>query len=120
MILGRNRRLEILRRAREILSVKDNWGTKKLRNLSYPGTPKYCVLGALEQAAYDTGYAEQNSSAFGAYGLGYQLGKEMSLTKYARTKYGMAPWRVNDKRGYEVTLQMLDDYIVEVEEGRAL
>lgn len=122
-MIARNVRLGILRRAREILGVKDNWGKKYLRQFDKDGAPRYCVLGAIEQAAYDTGYLELDESrAFSeitAKGLGYRLGRELSLDIYAKERYGLTAWRVNDGRGYEETLRMLDAYIVEVEEGRA-
>lgn len=122
-MIARNVRLEILRRAREIIGVKENWTTKYLRKMEN-GAPRYCVLGAIEQAAYDVGYIDPTKVgrkfADGNENTGgYLLGKELSLNEFARERHGSAPWQVNDRLGYETTLKMLDDYIVEIEEGRA-
>lgn len=39
---------------------------------------------------------------------------------YAKERYGVTQaFNVNDSNGYEAVMKMLDDYIVEVEEGRA-
>ena len=121
-MIARNVKIEILRRAREILSVKDNWTTKHLRRFSPDGAPQYCVLGAIEQASYDVGYATPNDASFvdgDQQRGGYLLGSQLSLDTYARERFKRTPWAVNDSYGYEATMRMLDDYIVEVEEGRA-
>jgi hypothetical protein len=122
IVVAENMRLAILKRAREILSVKERWGKTHLRRNTGPnGAPQYCVLGACEQAFYDLGYKHTPGVlpfTEDMQGLGYVLGKELSLSAYARERYGMAPWRVNDRLGYEKTVEMLDEYIEEVEAGR--
>lgn len=121
-MIARNVRLEILRRAREILSDSSNWTTKHLRRFGPDGAPRYCVLGAIEQASYDVGYATETAQSFRDGDQdkgGYLLGNELSLDTYARERYDRTPWSVNDSFGYEATMRMLDEYIVEVEEGRA-
>lgn len=136
-------RLMILRRAREIISDVRNWNTGSLRIdvLEPDGTarPTYCVLGAIEQAAYDTQLAtEQPDNSFDdsywnendphSAPLGYLLGSDLSLDTFAGETYGYtertirglrSAFGVNDELGYETTLEMLDRYIVEVEQGRA-
>lgn len=122
--MARNTRLEILRRAREILSDPTRWTKQTLRRFT-DGEEQYCVAGALERAAYDLGYANETSQAFdngdvdGNGPLGYLLSGEMSLSTFSEEKYEKPPWSVNDQRGYETTMELLDTYIVEVEEGRA-
>ena len=122
--MARNVRLSILKRAREILSDVSNWTTQELREI-IDGKPKYCVLGAIERAAYDLGYAKETDgrpfqSYEGGEPLAYRLGDDLSLNTYAAERYGQTnAWNVNDNEGYETTMDMLDTYIVEVEEGRA-
>lgn len=117
--IARNMKLSLLRRAREILSDRDSWGTRRLRQEGPGGKVQYCALGALEQAAYDLGFAEPGEDAFdGSNGIAYNLGSQLSLEAYAERTFRTNVWRVNDGRGYESTLLMFDGYIKEVEEGR--
>lgn len=124
--MARNTRLGILRRAREILSDESHWTKGVLRKKQIGGETQYCVAGALEQAAYDLGYAEQQASSFddgdwlGQGPLGFLLSGEVSLNTYSSQTYGALPWSINDRNGYEKAVELLDGYIVEVEEGRAL
>lgn len=104
-------RLNILVRAREILSDKENWTTGLLRRRS---TGQYCLLGACEQAVYDLGLAKQQADAFEGYEDSFDafaLGRDLSLYTYAQEKYGASPDSVNDRQGYEPTMKLLDEYI---------
>lgn len=126
--MARNVRLSILKRAREILSDVSSWTTEELRVI-IDGKPKYCVLGAIEQAAYDLNYADASAGSLarpfvdagdGQGPLAYRLGDDLSLNTFAQEEYGEPnAYNVNDNRGYDTTMRMLDRYIVEVEEGRA-
>jgi len=111
--------LGILGRARAILSNPDNWGTADLRRSNVSGKTQYCVLGAIEQAAYDLGLKTPGPAAFKGMSddfSGYALGEEISLYEYSKKKYnGLNPFQVNDTRGYEKTLELLDGYIDEVQ-----
>ncbi len=128
--MARNVRLEILRRTREILSDKDNWTTSYLRYKDDHGKARYCLVGAMERAAYDLGIAkEQEGNSFddsewlddGEGPLGYRLANDISIDTYVsetyRGRYEKA-FNVNDAEGYEAAMQLLDSYIVEVEAGR--
>ncbi len=117
-VSARNVKLSLLRRAREIISDRDRWTQQYLRT-EKDGKERFCVLGAIEKAAYDLGLAEPPDRPFdGAGSLGYQLGDDLSLETYAAERYECAAWSVNDSLGYETTLEMLDGYIGEVEAGR--
>lgn len=121
--MTRNNKLTILQRAREILSVRSSWTQNRLYGV-VNGVPQYCLLGAIEQAAYDTGLA-QPLHPFDSYSeededgeiilereeLGYRLGPDLRLEEYAIKQFGQAPVSVNDQQGYEKTLQLLDEYI---------
>jgi hypothetical protein len=116
--MTKNNRLNILRRAREIISDPRRWASKTLRD--YDGTQeRFCVIGACEQAAYDLGLAQAGPDAFlgredGTALNGYDLGEDLALTEYSRRQYGDVPWAVNDRRGHESTIELLDRFIAEV------
>ena len=117
--MTKKNRLAILTRAREILSNPYNWASGVLRkegwdskgNLSY----RYCALGAVEQAAYDLGLAEEDYRAFrgGGAAMGYRLGNEIGLEEYAIKTRRMNVPNVNDTLGWEPTLLLLDEFIAE-------
>lgn len=123
--MSKNTKLSILRRARKILSNPMKWGKGNLYNEEQD---TYCLLGACERAAYDLGLFTEDpgnsfdNGDFGGEGLGYVLGKDLSLYEYTAERYQTraftAPYQVNDRLGYDETLKFLDSYIVEVEQGR--
>jgi len=113
-------RLAILRRAREILSSPLNWTTNDLRKKTPGGGYQYCVLGALERAAYDLRLANEGPAAFAGSEEsdnlnGYKIGEAVSLYDYSYAEYDRKPYGVNDTLGYEETLKMLDGYIDKVQ-----
>lgn len=127
--MARNVRLEILKRTRQILSVKDNWTQSYLRYRTDTGRYKYCLVGAMERAAYDLGYAKEDPGnrfdesdwqGDGGGPLGYRLASDVSIDTYANEQYGVtAAFNYNDQNEYEQVMRMLDEYIEEVEQGRA-
>lgn len=111
---NKTKRLAVVRRARKILSDKDRWTKQRLRVKRRNVEPRYCVLGAIEQATYELGYAEPTGRAFredeSRPNSGYMLGRQMSLSEFSKRKYGMLPFSVNDTLGWEAVLELLDDY----------
>lgn len=127
--LTKKNRVAILARAREIISDKKRWTTKKLRR-KRGDQYQYCLLGACEQAAYDLGIIEPTGKAFreqikgtltkpAEEGLGYRLGMDLSLYEYSKETRQAAPFRVNDDYGHEAAVKLLDDYLAEVKKGKA-
>lgn len=121
--MTKKNRLAILKRARAIITPKSRWTKGRLRRKTSDGEFKYCLLGACEQAAYELDLAEKpERGAFSEHsnrGLGYALGNDLSLWSYSREKYCAAPYTLNDTWGHEGALRLLDEYIDEVEKGKA-
>lgn len=125
--LTKKNQLALLKRAREILSSPTRWTKGRLRERSYYGSrePQYCLLGALEQAVYDTGLAKESEKAFQSYTgedgiyydpIGYRLSPELGLQDFALKRHGLGAYQVNDELGYERTLALLDDFTATVEQ----
>lgn len=123
--MTKKNRLAILKGARKILSNKKNWTTRALRKRKPTADDGYgyCLLGACERAAYDLELVEPGKDAFkNGYeqvGLGYPIGRELSLYAFSVEKHRMSPDGVNDLKGYDATMALLDDYIKEVQKGKA-
>ena len=119
--MTKKNRLAILKAARKIISDPKRWTTGKLRR-RIKGEYKYCLLGAVEQATYDLGLAEPGPKAFverESQGLGYKLSGDLSLETYSFETRHASPYSVNDLTGREGALSLLDDYITEVQKGKA-
>jgi hypothetical protein len=112
--MTRNNRVNILRRAREIISDRTRWTSGALRK-GIGFNDSFCLLGACEQAVYDLGLAKRDSTAFMAKKgqiNAYELGRQLQLTEFSKkTRGGKKPDLVNDEDGYEATLRLLDDYL---------
>jgi hypothetical protein len=117
-------KLAVLRRARKLITSPENWTTGKLRRKNrHEDHFRYCVLGAIEKAVYDEGLAPEKAKSFadGASApstSGYKVGDEISLFKFTKARYDSAPDALNDRRGHEFVLEMLDGYIEEVKSGK--
>jgi hypothetical protein len=126
--MTKKNRLAILQRARDLIADKKYWTHGRLRR-KIAGTQqyRYCLLGACEQAVYDLNLAEPNKKAFSEeiaeggeeLGLGYLIGKDISLYAYSQETRRADPWNVNDREGHQGALDLLDGYIGEVKKGRA-
>jgi hypothetical protein len=120
--MTKENRLNILKRAREILSSPSRFATGRLRK-EFGGFERFCVLGACERAVYDLDLAKEGPTSFRRTEVkreeppvdAYQLGRDLSLHEFAVRNYSTTPDGVNDTFGYERTIEMLDSYIVEVE-----
>lgn len=127
--MARNVRLEILRRTREILSDPQNWTKSVLRMRDSDGRQRYCLVGAMERAAYDLKYADENEAdSFddsdwmddGGGPLGYRIANEISIDTYANEQYSVErAFTYNDHHEHDEVLGFLDSYIAEVDAGRA-
>lgn len=119
--MTKKNRLAILRRAREIITDPKNWTQGRLRRRVKPGDYRYCLLGACEQAAYDLELANpKDEKIFNEdEGLGYRLGRDLSLSTYSMETRKRSAHGVNDSDGHQGALSLLDDYIAEVRKNRA-
>ena len=121
--MTRNFRIMILKRAREILSDRNKWTVGRLMRRTSDGVERFCLLGACEQAVYELGIRERAVTAFqggrdrGRETNAYQLGRDLKLYDYARGNYGLPPEGVNDDRGYDDTMKLLDEFTAKVEKG---
>lgn len=122
--MTKNNRINIVQRAREILSDRKHWTSGKLRKQSISGGYdgfQYCLLGACELALYELGLSNKIGAGFGGAQNGeantidaYVLGRELGLADYSQQKFNdRTPDDVNDRLGYDKVLELLDGFLAQ-------